>query len=170
MASFKKLISIIASLLIVVVVCVVSVILLLIPWFNSYNTIFDVFGNIAIFFMGLSSSVMLINGLFTGWHFDQMFKANLLGDKNIGNKIYAPGLSGKYLVRLRFARANLYAFCIVFPKWASRLPAYRGWFRGYDFRKNARWEDVLISYVFFVCVSLFVWLAVIAFIIKMFVA
>ena len=144
---------------------IVSAICIFGPFFHKANNIGDVFVFAFLFFIGVTFITMFINGFVTGRKFDKLFKAKLLADKDVKYELSAPGLSGRMMILLPATRAGLYGLCIVFPRWAYKMYAYRKWFGGYDFRKNASWLEITLCYlkmIFLGLIVVFLCLATIA--------
>ena len=144
----------------------VAFICILGPLEHHPRNLFETIVFLIIFFLGISTLLMLVNGFVTARHFDRKFKEMLVNDQNMNAKIYSPALSGKMLINISSTRASLYSFCVVFPRWARKVPFYRSWFDDYDFRKNARWIDWLFSYLFIAASFAFLGLTLLATLVK----
>jgi len=107
-------------------------------------------GNVFLFLLGTTFLMMLIITYTVGFRFDNQFKSVFLDDKKLGNKLPLSFVSADWYLSLRVVRAMMYARNIVLPKGTKKNWIQESWFNGYDFKKNARWFDVIISYVFFI--------------------
>lgn len=149
------------------IISVVSVMCLAMPIFGDKDSLINYSINWALFFLGMGLLTMLFNSFFTGKRFDRLFKSKLIDDKYINSELYTPLFSGNLIIYIRSIRAILYSFCMVFPRWSNRIYSYRSWFEGYNFRKNSKWIDLLLSYLFQACIFLFLLLLCTTAIIKL---
>ena len=105
-------------------------------------------GNWLVFLVGVIFIMGIVVTYTVGFRFDDQFRDVFLSDKNLDSKLPMAFVSPGWLVSLRLVRAGMYARNIVLPKGTTKNWIQESWFHGYNFRKNARWFDILASYIY----------------------
>jgi len=125
--------------------------------FGDETTLIGAFAFYTVFFFSIAIFIMMLNKFVTARRFDPLFKEILLSDPDMNSEIYLyrVPISGKTLIHFGWVRGQLYSGCIVFGKYMYKISAYEKWFQHYNFRKNARWIDIVMSYLFVIFGALF---------------
>ena len=85
-------------------------------------------------------------GIVIGRHYDKLFP------KYVADKLL---FENQYWIASVCIRGLTYGGCIIFPKYTVKSPRkeiLNYYFKGYSFRKNARWQDWLVINIEFGCI------------------
>ena len=86
-------------------------------------------------------------GIIIGRHYDKLFP-EYVADKSL--------FENRYWIASVCLRGLIYGGCIIFPKYTIRSPRraiLNYYFKGYNFRKNGRWQDWLVIGIEFGCLG-----------------
>jgi hypothetical protein len=124
--------------------------------------------DLTLFFLGATIFTGFLNSFFTGKNFDKKFKDFLENSAEANDELFSPVLTAKILIQSRNIRTMFYAFPLVVPQISyKKRELYFKWFKGFDFKKNARRVDKFFSYLFISFAYLFFLLAALAILSKL---